>query len=72
MQKNQQKNNIKKAFWFDATLTLHGRKKLKDGTQKEYYIVTIPTWAVDRGEIDPIKKYRTEMYPIEEKKEKEE
>lgn len=66
MQKNKQKDAIRKAFWFDANLTIHGKKKLKDGTEKEYYIVTIPTWAVDCGEIDPNKKYRFEMYPIEE------
>ena len=72
MQENNEKIlKPKKGFWFDATPTPHTTKTLKNGSDKTYYVFSIPAWAIERGEIDPIQKYRIELYPLENKKEKE-
>ncbi len=65
-QKNLQKKEQKKAFWFEATPIIHTRKKLSNGSEQTYYVISLPSWAIKRGEIDLNKKYRIELYPLEE------
>lgn len=66
MQNNDQKNlRPKKGWWWNAKPTPHTTKKLKDGTEKNYYVFSIPSYGFSRGEVDPDQWYRIEIYPIE-------
>jgi len=63
---------IQKAYYYEAIPMPHSKKKLKNGTEKTYYMFPIPNEAFKYSKIDPNQKYRIELYPIEKvKKEKE-
>jgi hypothetical protein len=62
---SEKQNKSKMALWLEEPLSIQTTKTLSNGTERIYYKITIPYWAIEREHINPNKEYKVIFYPIE-------
>lgn len=60
---------FQKAYFYEDSPKVHVRRTLKSGVERTYYMFKIPVEAVEKGKVDPNRRYRIELYPLEEESE---